>query len=192
MNKIMFDDKYGLTKAVLEGRKTMTRRFAHFEPIRKDLFNTGIDTNTKQAVICEGNFIKARSNYRIGEVVAIAQSYKTLLELGLLVDDANLVLNNSAGYNNKMFVKAELMPHHIQITGIRVEQLQDITDEDCMREGILKFEGGNIYGWDYEGVHMYSFSSPCEAFSAMIDRISGLRTWHDNSHVFVYEFKLID
>lgn len=27
MKKIMFNDKYGLTKAVLEGRKTQTRRF---------------------------------------------------------------------------------------------------------------------------------------------------------------------
>lgn len=26
MQKIMFNDKYGLTQAVLEGRKTMTRR----------------------------------------------------------------------------------------------------------------------------------------------------------------------
>ena len=28
MKKIMFNDKYGLTQAVLEGRKTMTRRRA--------------------------------------------------------------------------------------------------------------------------------------------------------------------
>lgn len=201
----MFNDKYGLTKAVLEGRKTMTRRFAQFEPIRKDLFNSGIDTATKQAVICEGNFVKARSQYRIGEVVAIAQSYRSMIEnkeywdflisKRVMRDTDHWIdtwLCESGGHSNKMFVKAELMPHHIQITGIRVEQLQDITDEDCLREGILKFEGGNIYGWDYEGVHMYSFSSPCEAFSAMIDRISGLRTWHDNPHVFVYEFKLID
>ena len=26
MKKIMFNDRYGLTKAVIEGRKTMTRR----------------------------------------------------------------------------------------------------------------------------------------------------------------------
>lgn len=32
MKKIMFDDKYGLTKAVLEGRKTMTRRELYNEP----------------------------------------------------------------------------------------------------------------------------------------------------------------
>lgn len=29
MKKIMFDDKYGLTQAVLEGRKTQTRRIAY-------------------------------------------------------------------------------------------------------------------------------------------------------------------
>lgn len=28
MKKIMFNDKYGLTTAVLEGRKTMTRRIS--------------------------------------------------------------------------------------------------------------------------------------------------------------------
>ena len=28
MKKIMFSDKYGLTQAVLEGRKTQTRRIA--------------------------------------------------------------------------------------------------------------------------------------------------------------------
>lgn len=30
MQKIMFNDKYGLTQAVVEGRKTMTRRVAKF------------------------------------------------------------------------------------------------------------------------------------------------------------------
>ena len=29
MQKIMFNDKYGLTQAVLEGRKTQTRRIAY-------------------------------------------------------------------------------------------------------------------------------------------------------------------
>lgn len=29
MKKIMFNDKYGLTRAVLEGRKTQTRRIAY-------------------------------------------------------------------------------------------------------------------------------------------------------------------
>ena len=35
MQKIMFNDKYGLTKAVLEGRKTMTRWSVCYHKIKK-------------------------------------------------------------------------------------------------------------------------------------------------------------
>ena len=45
-----------------------------------------------------------------------------------------------AGYTNKMFVKSDLMPHHIKITNIRMEQLQDISEEDCLKEGIHKVD----------------------------------------------------
>lgn len=38
------------------------------------------------------------------------------------------------GWDNKMFVRAEHMPHRIRITDIRVERLQDISDEDCLRK----------------------------------------------------------
>ena len=34
MKKIMFNDRFGLTDAVLEGRKTVTRRIAN----RKDIY----------------------------------------------------------------------------------------------------------------------------------------------------------
>lgn len=37
MKKIMFNDKYGLTTAVLEGRKTMTRRISE-DQIRNSVF----------------------------------------------------------------------------------------------------------------------------------------------------------
>lgn len=37
MKKIMFNDKYSLTQAVLDGRKTMTRRISK-EQIRNSVF----------------------------------------------------------------------------------------------------------------------------------------------------------
>lgn len=49
MKKIMFNDKYGLTKAVLEGRKTQTRRLILSKTIEKaeqyrvDYFNNTLD-----------------------------------------------------------------------------------------------------------------------------------------------------
>ena len=53
--------------------------------------------------------------YKIGEVVAIAQRYS---EIG--IDPFPFC---EAGWNNKMFVRSDLMPHHIRITDVRVELL---------------------------------------------------------------------
>lgn len=41
MKKIMFNDRFGLTQSVLEGRKTMTRRIASIQPPYKnnEIFN---------------------------------------------------------------------------------------------------------------------------------------------------------
>lgn len=59
----MFSDKFGLTKAVLEGRKTMTRRIADKVLVEDE--NCELRWN--------GEFKPAR--YKVGEVVAVAQGY---------------------------------------------------------------------------------------------------------------------
>ena len=49
----MFNDKYDLTQAVLDGRKTMTRRIAYSKDILHWL-DIGYDTKTHQCLICDG------------------------------------------------------------------------------------------------------------------------------------------
>ncbi|RKW57053.1 MAG: hypothetical protein D8H98_13645 [Prevotella sp.] len=118
MKKIMFNDKFLLTQAVLRGDKTQTRR------IVKD--GTPL-----------GNFEETMKHapYKVGEIVAVAQCY---LDIGSPQFDK--FGRDVSGNTNKMFVKAELMPHKIKITNVRIERLQDISDEDCLREGIIKGE----------------------------------------------------
>lgn len=95
------------------------------------------------------------------------------------------------GWKNKMFVRADLMPHQIRITGVRVERLQDISDEDCLREGV---NGESIFDDnDYctvQGIQPW-FNSPRDAFAALIDKVSKKGTWEENPWVFVYEFELV-
>lgn len=187
MKKIMFNDRYGLTKAVLEGRKTMTRRIIKPQPINvlcaEKLTDGSVD------VIQEENLaLRLKSPYKIGEIVAVAQSYTAILDQ--LEDPANFCCSEHweaiasmrayyvgfqghPGATNKMFVSAEYMPHFIRITEIRFERLKDISDEDCLREGV--------------GIS----ATPRETFSALIDKISGRGTWDSNPWVWVYEFKLI-
>ena len=182
----MFNDKFGLTQAVLDGRKTMTRRICK-------------DQQWSKSDILALNYGKLTlmtpPNYLINEVVAIAQAYKDIYEKrGFDMHDPFTFVSESAGWTNKMFVKAELMPHQIKITNIEVERLQDISDEDCLREGIRKWDkGGNPLGPSYDFVNSpHGYATPREAFAALIDKVSGKGTWDSNPMVWVYKFELVD
>lgn len=185
--KIMFNDKYGLTRAVLERKKTQTRRL-----VPKDFFTLAWDERGDTLVYenDEGNFIDIRDSkyaiYKAGEIVAIAQRYS---EIG--IEPFPFCEN---GWHNKMFVKPNLMPHHIKITDIKVERLQDISAEDCLKEGIWEANNVGMQGktYCYSGLVNSNFRTPIEAFASLIDKVSGKGTWESNLYVFVYDFELID
>ena len=193
MKKIMFNDKYGLTKAVLEGRKTQTRRIG-YQGTFKRYCNCGFcleGADKNKLFINDGNEVVAKSNFKIGEEVAIAQRYIDLDDKFYRL--CGIYKGDMKGCYNKMFVKADLMPHRIRITNIRVERLQDISEEDCLAEGIQ-----DIVGKTYPGTHFYfitkadtCYVTPREPYAKLIDKISGKGTWERNPLVFVYEFELI-
>ena len=195
MKKIMFNDKYRLTQAVLEGRKTMTRRISE-DQIRNSVFcKSGYES-------IHGHEIKPK--YEVGEIVAIAQSYKKLGYDGDSIDrDLKLnirgLMKDSAGWNNKMFVKSYACKHHIKITNVKVERLQDISDEDCLKEGVYRLDSANGSGgiaYSFAGAsdkkHIGLYDTPREAFPALINKVSGKGTWERNSFVWVYEFELFN
>ena len=191
MKKIMFDDRFCLTNAVIDGTKTMTRRIIG-EKIMKGAYDyvqkihgTGLDM---QAYLLE------HSPYKAGDVVAIAQQYK---KIGKEIEEEGLPLTlnecviKHAGYNNKMFVRADLMPHRIRITNIKVERLQDISHEDCLKEGIL-YQDGYFCGYKVSAPNMaFGAMTAQQAFAALIDKVCGKGTWDSNPYVFVYEFELL-
>lgn len=196
MQKIMFNDKYGLTQAVLDGRKTQTRRIAYTgNATNIDCGICAEQKNFGRATLFHGIDEIARSRYKIGEEVAIAQAYGRLGfdKVRIYNDKEILEVCSSKGWKNKMYVKADLMPHRIRITDIRAERLQDITDEDCFAEGVMqqREEGANGEIYSYIPHERPLYSTPREAYAALIDKISGKGTWASNPYVFVYEFELI-
>lgn len=207
MQKIMFDDLYNLTQAVVKGRKTVTRRI-----IPEDFFTLNWDRRGDTLVYenANGEFIDIRDSkyckYKVGEYVAIAQRYK---DIAIMQDEMfgtqyfligeNRVTRDEieAGWNNKLFVKSDLMHHCIKITNIRVERLQDITLEECLREGIVYAPNAlNLcqYYLDRKGkIISLAFQFARDAFAYLIDHAGGKSkgTWAANPWVFVYEFKLL-
>lgn len=186
MKKIIFNDRYGLTQAVLEGRKTQTRRIA----FKRDM-------EPPMQGITPEYLIAVRSRYKLGETIAIAQSYKTVQEYLRKATGTDLELNpelsQSKGYANKMFVRADHMPHHIRITNIRFERLQDISEKDCLAEGIWEAHDVGLEGvtyW-YTGLANSPYRTAREAYTALIDKINGKGTWQSNPYVFVYDFETV-
>ena len=176
--KIFFNDKYCLTQAVLAGQKTMTRR------VLKDNVSLGNWEETKKHL-----------PYKVGEVVAIAQCYKNLYPNADFEMVGNGFMTESAGWNNKMFVRANLMKRHIRITDVKVERLQDISDDDIMREGVWQsYDQKNLFyvsksiGYALD----VAFLSARKAFAYLIDMVSGEGTWKRNPWVVVYTFERID
>lgn len=137
--------------------------------------------------------------FRVGEVVAVAQSYRNcggVNEDGVPMWDiiSQRVGSTNAGWDNKMFVRADLMPHQIRITNVRVERLQDISDEDCLKEGIETFFYGNCKfppdGYTFDGGKSH-FNTPRETFAHLINKVSRKDVWSENPYVFVYDFELV-
>lgn len=186
-----------LTQLVIEGKKDMTRRQT---------------TDRRQ--------------YEVGEKVALAEAYGFIWrELNAIPDKQiaymrrlRSVLNVEhpsiiPAWENKLFVRPELMRYQIEITGKRTEHLQDISDEDILREGVFhgmcssrNIETGETgdYTWldikrkklpnghYHVNIKHNVHSNIRECFIEMINHICGKGTWEQNPEVYVYTFKLID
>ena len=212
MKKILFNDKFGLTKAVLEGRKTQTRRI-----IPKDFFSLTWDkkNGTLWYENSMGDFIDVRNSkyalFKVGEVVAVAQSYCSIAEelencknttcaahYEKNVQKASEYISwmEHPGFNNKMFVASDKMLHKIRITNVSSQRLQEISDDDCLKEGIIQGKVGsaNTHFMDayyIPNMKLDPFCTPREAFVHLINRVSRKDVWQENPYVFVYDFELV-
>ena len=211
MQKIMFNDRYGLTDLVLSGQKTQTRRIIKSQDERLDyLRGWNLDYGFAEfGREGEEPLLRILPHYYVGEMVAVAMSYKSIYERVVktweYAEEYKSEHKDLAGWNNKMFTNTKMPFAQIKITNIRVERLQDISDEDCLAEGIKEVEVSNNWGnsathteysityYNTKGLSKQLVSKKCpqEAFAALIDKINGYGTWESNPWVWVYDFELV-
>ena len=209
MKKIMFNDKYGLTAAALNGDKTMTRRIIPLTDADRDYLDNAFDWDLRESVI-----IERYAQYEVGEIVAVAQRYIDLCNCSAFYEalakaDPTFPLEcikYEKGCYNKMFVKADWMPHHIQMTARKIERLQDISNEDAMREGVFKYDEPPLFHefdpyspwppyvkpYKHDHDNMKYFCEARFAFAHLIDRVSRIGMWNINPWVLAYSFVKID
>lgn len=191
----MFNDNHGITAAVLNGTKTQTRRIVPNKAF--DAWNDIDDSDEySRSVYCDEydtkmrNFLLKYASFKVGEVVAVSQKYFDVWNYIKASQDAltKATIHLTKGWDNKMFIRAELMPHQIEITNIRVQRLQDISEDDCLAEGIMCIN--SRYTFIKKGKNP-KFDTPRKAYAALIDKISGKGTFESNPFVFAYNFNLV-
>ena len=209
MQKIGFCDKFSLTQAVLSGTKTMTRRLekglqrsiAEYEKMYHETFNFNTEyqswssTINKLVVGAPHATIYVLTRYKLNEVVAVAQAYKDFLLFNhaVIENSKQTTAGTTKGWSNKFFVKPDFMPHQIQITGVRIERFQAISDDDCFKEGVLTNQFGDYWFKGFPPQKVVASMTPREAFALLIDRpgVGRKGLWKSNPWVVVYTFKLI-
>ena len=210
MKKILFNSRYGLETAVIDRRKTMTRREVKLPDGMKpdDVWNPVMGIDEKGRVYFTVDCVDGKQRdiyplYQIGEVVAVGQTYEragwkpdTLLEAHFVENGirqvGDLPISQLPGWRNKMFTYPTMMPWQVQMTDLWFEHLQEISDEDCLREGVERWLDGYIVSglMERSGRNNRVFDTPRAAFAALIDRINGRGTWQDNPWVVAYTMNL--
>lgn len=232
MKKILFDTKFGLEKAVLEGRKTQKRGTCMIQPPYENVDVAfpccWIDEDNPEKDPLYGAFCWVNKNnpqehtdwikpmYRVGEIIAIAQSYKVISENISKNESSEKALFYSnvmktcypnediardkediAGWTNKMLVRPSLMPHQIRITNVRIQRLQNISDEDCLAEGIIKNATRYCFKEKVKQTtgdvltFSVNFDTPREAYAALIEKLCRKGIWDYNPWVWAYTFELV-
>ena len=203
MRNLLFNQL--LLPVVFDGSKTITRRM--IKPQKKI---TG-EKIGRSSITPEGSveirgyhenghygssFFKPR--YKIGEIVYIPEPYQIVPPrfIAYKFDKTNKAEN---GWQNMMFMPEEYARNFAKITAVKAERLQEISNEDCLKEGIYELKESR----EHWGIPMYlngitkrniaeMFKTPQEAFAALINKINGKGTWGRNDFVWVYEFALCD
>jgi hypothetical protein len=212
-----------MVRAILDGRKTQTRRVIKPQPERiKGKFNWEWRPTKEQTprirwvkdsvdIHCQhcsswANFCphgKLGDRLRISEEVKIAvvdDFDGDLISVTYSADnlyseryaDPDLIGKVKAYKTGHLrgvhLPPAYARPTRLEITGVRVERLQDISHEDAIAEGIEPIEPK---GWkDYQGTAQ-RYMSPATSFQSLWFSINGLESWQANPWVWVIEFKKV-
>lgn len=83
----------------------------------------------------------------------------------------------------------------LEITGVRVERVQEISEDDAIAEGAMFHNGHGVghSGWRHDLGNAYVYRSARDSFSALWQQINGKRpgcAWADNPFCWVISFRI--
>jgi hypothetical protein len=147
----------------------------------------------------EGEYTKTGRQKR--KFIAIADlAHPAMFFPGSPYDGGITIRSNGypgSGYFKRLarFMPKEYSRIFLEVTGVRIERLQDISEADAIAEGIASTT--HLRG-PFAGTHYYHYlkdkwgPSPIHSFQTLWQKINGQESWEENPWVWVISFKRID
>jgi hypothetical protein len=79
----------------------------------------------------------------------------------------------------------------LELTRVRVERLQDISESDAIAEGCTKNHNGYYWGGPHAVSGLKQMETAKSAYRDLWDSINGPGTWDLNPWVWAIEFKVV-
>jgi len=198
-----------MVKARDAGIKTMTRRIIKPQPkvivgdknILSDVCRAKLKINCPYGTVRDRLYIKEDYKYSIQNGDILVDYRDKYNESGIrLFHISNLDQKTRdrlwAGKQNvwksKLLMFKFMARRFDEITNIRVERVQDISEADAKAEGVYKYRDENCYKI-YTTTTSFGASSPVFSFQSLWDSINKDRgySWESNPWVWIIEFKAI-
>lgn len=194
-----------MVKAILEGRKTQTRRI--IKPTsKKGCYGVQVERDKTTGEVTNvtgydehertwdenGSQYPVNNKYKIGDILWVRETW-TQNGIGYYRYKADFKEGEGlftgkqipAKYRNKwkpsIYMPREAARIFLNVTNVRVERLQDITEEDAIAEGVETL--GLYPGYEISAIGK---------FEGLWSNINGQESWNDNPFVWVYEIEKIE
>ena len=182
-----------MVNAILENRKTMTRRVVNFD---KEIVGTAMK-GEKCPYGKIGDRLWVRETF--GSQVRNDSVGGTGRFTVYKADNPNAIdYKSSTGmefpveWKSPIFIPRIFSRITLEITNISVKRLQDISEEDCIKEGIEKIGFGELINYNefvMPGVRIKYYASE---FMQLWQQIKGKDSWDQNPFVWVISFRRVE
>lgn len=194
-----------MVQAILEGRKTQTRRIIKPQP-KEGIITTAFDFKKgfyASKIKIEENPDRFeitklfKPKYQTGDILWVRESFAKppIYAFGVKYIYKAGFNESICGWKPSIHMPKEAARIFLEVTNVRVERLRDISEDDAIAEGVeiidyaesifpvfrkynLKEKKGTLY--------------PRLSFRTLWEKINGQDSWESNPWVWVYEFKVVE
>ena len=170
-----------MVQAILDGRKTQTRRVIKPQPL-------DVVTYADQRVWYP-EVIKCP--YEVGDVLWVRETFTNSEEYPFIFYKADAD-DVSIKWKPSIFMPKSACRLFLQVKSVRVERLQDITEEDAIAEGIERIKKDGMLSFRSYAVKHDACVYPYVSFQTLWHKINGPTSWVKNPWVWVIEFEKIE